>query len=1040
MMKRLTGKTRSEQVGRAVSALVGGADAAEPLAELGFHDPATAARLLQPLIAYPDLLNKLLALLATDVSPDAALVGLIRLAESRRPADPAAEIASFPHPLLKRLATAMGASQFMADLLVRHSNNLDWLRIQKIGEARTVETFLAEFSRAVSGIREPEARRVESIHCHRRELMRLALRRLMKHSDELGMARELSDLASATLQWAINELMPAIVARHGEPLIEHEKGCVPFAIIGMGKLGGRELNFSSDIDLLFVYGAEGNTRGRADGSHAVTNHEFFTRLAEELLAYLMNPTDEGSFYRVDMRLRPEGASGPLVRSIDGYEFYYETQAHPWERLALLKARPVAGDADLGRRFSAMTRPLIYDPLHKGRLVQKMRELKQSIDHVVATRDAAHREIKRGTGGIREIEFLVQTQQMLHGEGQPALWAQSTIEALSALANAGLIPTAQARQEAEDYVFLRTVEHRLQMTNLRQTHMLPADPRELGLLAGRCGIASGDKLMERWNAISARVHKAFTEFFMAVDDSAARDAPSARAAALILSGEPEATVLPHLAAFGLASPSALKMLRRLSGLGRHYLTLEGRRAWAQILPRLLELARANPQPEIALANFESFLVASGSLAGYYEILLRNGPLFDLLFLAMGSGNVLARTMIAHPELFDYLYEPTEISRGADEPALRERLERWSATADSDDAFARGLSRFKRFEHLMSGLGKLGNFISFETFNARLCLTAELVVRAVLKRAASEMGLGAEPRGFAVLAMGKLGAREFNQFTDLDLIFVCDESFAAGTPSPAETAASLGERVMALLTLTTKEGRPYEVDARLRPEGASAPLVPPLGRYLDYFRQRAQIWEMQSIMKLRPIAGDLELAGRLMAGVRERIVSRLETVDLAAEIRSMRARMEQSRKIPRWVSLDFKTGRGGIVDLEFIAQFIQLSGLARDPGLMGLGPLAVFLRSAERGTRGAESTQNEKPILLEPSVAEQLRDDYTWLRRLEDRTRLLFESDRSWIPEAGEKLEALERACRPLLAGSARSLTDHVTAVLIRNRRQFEAILG
>lgn len=1036
-MKNPVSKNRAERVERAVTALVDGGDAEAYLREVGLRDPATAARLIQPLVPLRALLEKVLMLLASEVAPDAALVGLIRLAESRRYADPAAEIASFAPPLLKRLVTVMGASQFMADLLVRQPDTLDWLKAQKIAQPRAIESFIAEFSHATSNIREAEPRRIAAIRCHRRELLRLALRRLTKHSDELSMARELSDLASATLQWAINELMPALVARHGEPLAERD--AVPFAVIGMGKLGGRELNFSSDIDLLFVYGAEGSTRGGADGSHAVANHEFFTRLAEELLAYLMNPTAEGSFYRVDMRLRPEGASGPLARSIDAYEFYYETQAHPWERLALLKARPVAGDPDLGRRFAAMTRPLIFDPLHKGRLVQQMRELKQSIDQVVATRDAASREIKRGTGGIREIEFLVQTMQMLHGEGQPALWAQSSIEALSALATAGLMPTTQARLLAEDYVFLRTVEHRLQMTNLRQTHMLPTDEAELELLARRCGLAGAQKLMQRWHAVSARVHKAFTDFFMAVDDSAARDEPAVRAAALILSGEPEANILPHLAPFGLASPSALKMLRRLSGLGRHYLTLEGRRAWTELLPRLLDQARANPQPEIALANFESFVVASGSLAGYYEILLRNGALFDLLFLALGSGNILARTLIAHPEFFDYLYDPTEISRGPEEPALRERIEHWTAKAATDDAFARALSRFKYFEHLMAGLGKLGGFLSFEAFNARLCLAAELVVKAVLKRAANEMNVGSETPRFAILAMGKLGAREFNHFTDLDLIFVWDEGFAPGAPNPAETAAALGARIMTLLTLTTSEGRPYEVDARLRPEGASAPLAPPLGRYLDYFRQRAQIWELQSMMKLRPIAGDPELAGRLVDGLRERIVARLEGVDLAGEICSMRRRMEQAHKTPRWVSLDFKTGRGGIVDLEFIAQFIQLGGLAKDGGLMGLGPLAVFARNAECGVRNAEFKANA-PVALDSSVAEQLRDDYVWLRRLEDRARLLFETDRSWIPSAGEKLQALERACRPLLVGTNSSLTDQVTAVLIRNRRQFESILN
>ncbi len=1029
-------QSRRRAVARAAAALAdgpGGTGSAAPsLREAGFLRPDDAARVADALRrgleggARAEALDRTIAAAAATPAPDQALVNLTRLGEALRPDSPGGALAGLSDASLAQAAAVGGTSQFLADLLARHPEHLAWLAGQELAEARTKPALASELAAASADPAYEGDRRLAALRAQRRELLRLALRRMLGYSDEMTMAGELSDLAAATLEWGLEALTPALVERFGPPIAEGM--ATPFAVIGMGKLGGHELNFSSDIDLLFVYGAEGRTKGRGDGSGIITNHQFFTRLAEGLIATLMEPTEEGYFYRVDVRLRPEGASGPLVRGLDAYEVYYSAQAHPWERLALLKARAVAGDARLGRRFEAITRPLIYDPLHRGQLVKKMRELKQGIDRMVASKEGGEREIKRGTGGIREIEFLVQTLQMLHGETRENLWAAGTLEAIEALTVAGYLPAAQARTMREDYILLRTLEHRLQMEQLRQTHTLPAEAEALDLIARRCGIEGerpGEALRERWQATAARVHAAFVEFFNPLEAGRPED-PAELAAEAVLGGEPEARVLPLLVPFGLGTAAALKSMRRLGGQGAtHYLTVEGRRAYEAMLPELLRAAGDSPRPEAALIHFESFMNATGAAAGYFEILGGNPALLGLLLAAMGSGDTPARTLIAHPEFIDYLSDPGELTRGADRPGMRRRLEEWSPASAPEEVFCRGLARAKRYEHLMSALGKVSGLLEYEGAAARLCAMAELVVERAFARAARELRIDAAHGGFAVLAMGKLGGGEFNQFTDLDLVFAWEEGFAEGR-SASETGHALAERLIALLTMQTAEGAAYAVDLRLRPEGTSAPLAPPVGRYLDYFRQRAQVWEWQSMMKLRTLAGDKEVGGRLVAGLREIIAERVRGVDLAREIKAMRARMEAARKLPRWVFCDFKAGYGGIVDLEFAAQFVQLRHLAEEPELMGLGPPAVLERGATRGW-------------LEGAMAARMAEDYRWLRRLEDRVRLLFETERSWLPDGGEKLAALERASGRLLLGRAGDLKNEVGAVLQRNRKHFNHLL-
>lgn len=1037
------------QAASAADALVAGdhAGAAHRLEQLGFADSGAMRHLLHlgsevPEAERPGWFSLAIAALAASPDPDLALVHLLRYEESAR-ADGGETVAGMAPDWLERLALLSGFSPFLSSLLIRFPHWAGWLRTEAgIEHARSPADVEAVLAGVLQETDDPRARRLALLRASRRELLRLGARRIFDLSDESTMAAELSDLAAATLRIALAEVMRGLVDRFGRPYEEASDGTLArrhtarFAVIAMGKLGGRELNFSSDIDLMFVYSEEGWTSGRDDGTGRITNHQFFTRVGEELVRYLTEATEEGFFYRVDTRLRPDGETGPLARSLTAYEIYYTTQAHPWERPALLKARWIAGDARLGATFEEMVRPLVFNPLHGDLLIEHIQDLKQRIDHEVTRRLTADREVKRGTGGIREIEFLVQTLQMLHGAHHPDLAVSGSLEAIDALERHGLLPADQARHMRDDYLFLRTLEHRLQMMQLRQTHLLPTEPRILDALARRCGIeaesgrSAGERLMDRWHETSRRVHADFVAFFGSDEDVvpiADGGDPVRVATRAVLSDLPESQALPLLEPLGLASSPILKALRRMAGQGRtHYLTTSGRETFERLLPAMLQDLADTPRPEAALTSLESLIGASGASAGYFELFLQSPETRSLLLHAFGSSGDVAQTFIAHPEFIDYLSDPAALHGAADREAMRARLDQWLVRTRDDHARLAAMARFKRLEYLLTVLGEIGMLLDYAEATDRMTATAELLVEQARRDSAAAMGLPPDGEGFAVLSMGKFGAGELNFYSDLDLIFVWDERFNAGGRPQAEAAEELANGLIVRLTTATNEGRIYEVDARLRPEGQSAPLAPPVERYIEYYGRRAEPWEFQSAMQLRPVAGDRELGHRLRHAIGAVIARRASEFELAGEIRSMRRRMEASVRLPRWVFCDFKRGPGGTVDLEFTAQYLQLLHLHDDAELIGLGPRLAFERLEGHG-------------LIDAALAAELEQRYLWLRMLERRTRRLLGSDRSAIPGSGDKLEALERVCRPLLE-PGESLLDRVARELRRNRALFEQVLG
>jgi glutamate-ammonia-ligase adenylyltransferase len=646
------------------------------------------------------------------------------------------------------------------------------------------------------------------------------------------------------------------------------------------------------------------------------------------------------------------------------------------------------------------------------------------------------DLKRGRGGIRELEFLVQTLQLLHGARDPAARNPAIVEVVEALARAGRLTPAEAKSIRQDYLFLRVVENRIQLLEARQTHALPKDAAALESLARRCG-SDGAALLAQLSEVAGRVHRRFVERFgesAAQSPSAALRSPSARAAARLSEGAREAELIPLLAPFGLESPGAIACLKRLGGGGSVYLDEAARRRWGEIAPKLIEAAGASARPAQALARLESFLAAAGSMAGMYEIFGANPRVPELLLQAFGATDVWARTLTAHPEYLDYLLDARQLAEDPAKAALRERLDKWISTSGIMlHTPSAALARFRAFEYMMAGIAELAGLATYEEAVARLTRIAEAIIERALDWT---VGDSKNYRGFSILAMGKLGASELHYASDLDLIFVYE---GESGDWDEDRASGVATRLLETLTATTSEGRAFAADARLRPEGQNAPLAPARSRYLDYYRGRADLWELQSLMKLRPIAGDMQLGERLKSELIQIAADRIETMgaeDVTKRIVEMRRRIEEAARTPEWVLCDFKKGPGGSIDIEFIAQRIQLLHLRERPEWVGLAADRVI----ERALRPLVAQPPSAVIPGELALARELIADYLFLRRLESRARLLFETDRSQAPAGGEKWEALARAAADLTSPGARDLRDGLLQTLRRVRNRFDRIMG
>lgn len=744
----------------------------------------------------------------------------------------------------------------------------------------------------------------------------------------------LSVFAETALDASVRHLLSAGAASGeivlADPLApDRESG---FVVLGMGKLGARELNYSSDIDLIVLFDGE---KARYAGRRSPA--QFFARLAQDLVRLMEERTADGYVFRTDLRLRPDPASTLPAISMLAALGYYESAGQNWERAALIKARAVAGDRDAGAAFLAELRPFLWRKNLDFAAIQDIHSIKRQINaHRGGGRiTAAGHNVKLGRGGIREIEFFAQTQQLIWGGRFPDLRTIGTCQSLTALAAAGRISDQAAAELTEAYRFLRRVEHRLQMIDDAQTHTLPSDAGGLARFATFLGFASLDaftaELRHHLDAVERRYAALFEE------------APTlAGPGNLVFTGsDDDPETLRTLGQLGFADPAAVAAIIRGWHHGRYRATRSqrARELLTELVPRLLHAFGGSSNPDGAFLRFDQFLARLPAGVQLFSLFQRNAALVALVAEIMGAGARLADQLARRPGLLDGVLTEGFFDPPPPRATLAAELDRVLGDArDYEDVLdlARRWVSDRKFQ---IGVQLLRERLDGDSAGAAFADIAEVAIAGLLPRVVTEFARAhGEVAGgkLVVLGLGKLGGREMTVTSDLDLILVYDapasvETSDGARPLPVPTYyARLAQRLTSALTAVTPEGNLYDVDMRLRPSGTAGPLASSLTAFRRYHSELAWTWEQMALTRARAVAGSSEFADQVMATVREVLIRPRDAGRLAVDVADMRRRIaEQHRGPSMW---DVKHCRGGLIDIEFIAQYLQLRDAAREPRVL------------------------------------------------------------------------------------------------------------
>jgi glutamate-ammonia-ligase adenylyltransferase len=759
----------------------------------------------------------------------------------------------------------------------------------------------------------------------------------------------LSDLAEAALGALVRHLLAAAAAA-GEialPDAEEPERDSGLIVLGVGKLGARELNYSSDVDLIILFDGE---KTRYTGNRSPP--QFFAGLAQNLARLMAERAADGYVFRTDLRLRPDPGSTLPAMSVLAALTYYESAGQNWERAALIKARAVAGDRAAGARFLTELKPFLWRKHLDFAAIQDIHSIKRQIDaHRGGGRIAvAGHDVKLGRGGIREIEFFAQTQQLIWGGRFPALRAAGTVDALAALEAAGRISAETAAEMTEAYRFLRRVEHRLQMVDDAQTHVIPADPAALGHIATFLGFPSRDAFSAALLRRLATVEKRYAALF---EEAPALSGPGN----LVFTGtEDDPDTLKTLAALGFADPPAVAGMIRGWHHGR-YRAMRSERArelLTELVPGLLRAFAASPNPDLALLRFDQFLSRLPAGVQLFSLFLRNGMLLDLVAEIMGAGPRLAEQLARRPALLDAVLSDGFFGSPPSRADLVGELDALLAPARHYEEVLDLVRRWVGDRKFQIGVQLSRGRLDGETSGGAFADVAETAIASLLPYVAGALAKshGNVPGGaLVVLGLGKLGSREMTVTSDLDLILIYDapEAVEASTgPRPLAVStyyARLCHRLINALTVMTPEGNLYEVDMRLRPSGTKGPVATSLAAFRRYHDESAWTWEQMALTRARVVAGPEALGETVMALVREVLTQPRDHDRLVVDVAEMRQRMaEQHRNPPPW---DVKHRRGGLIDIEFIAQYLQLRDAAAQPKVLHQNTGAALAALAEAG---------------------------------------------------------------------------------------------
>lgn len=770
----------------------------------------------------------------------------------------------------------------------------------------------------------------------RRIMVRIAWAQALRLISDEAVLQQLSVLAETVIVAAREWLYSACCREWGTPC--NAQGVPqPMLVLGMGKLGGGELNFSSDIDLIFAWPENGVTQG---GRRELDNAQFFTRLGQRLIKVLDQPTQDGFVYRVDMRLRPFGESGPLVLSFAALEDYYQEQGRDWERYAMVKARIMGDDeGDHASELRAMLRPFVFRRYIDFSVIQSLRNMKGMIAREVRRRGLKD-NIKLGAGGIREIEFIVQVFQLIRGGREPALQSRSLLPTLAAIDQLHLLPEGDAEKLRAAYLWLRRLENLLQSINDEQTQTLPGDELNRARLAWGMGVESWDALSSQLEAHMAAVRRIFNELIGDDDAESADEALSEQWRELWQDALQEEDSTPGIA--HLSDEDRRRVVALIADfrheLDKRPIGQRGRQVLDHLMPHLLSDVCSRADAPVPLSRLTPLLTGIVTRTTYLELLSEfPGALKHLISLCAASPMVasqLARYPILLDELLDpaTLYQPTAMNAYRDE--LRQYLLR--VPEEDEEQQLEALRQFKQAQLLRVAAADIAGTLPVMKVSDHLTWLAEAIIDAVVQQAWGQMvkryGQPAhlhdrEGRGFAVVGYGKLGGWELGYSSDLDLVFLHDCPMDVMTDGEREIDGRqfylrLAQRIMHLFSTRTSSGILYEVDARLRPSGAAGMLVTTAEAFADYQKNEAWTWEHQALARARVVYGDPQLTVQFDAIRRDILLTPREGTKLQTEVREMREKMRAHLGNKQKDRFDLKTDEGGITDIEFIAQYLVL----------------------------------------------------------------------------------------------------------------------
>jgi [glutamine synthetase] adenylyltransferase / [glutamine synthetase]-adenylyl-L-tyrosine phosphorylase len=983
--------------------------------------------------ALRDLCHPLGRFLPRCPDPDMALNNLERFL-----ANPAGA-QQLPHLLEGRARTLeillqwFSTSQYFSDLLATNPDYLDMLRVPLRSSPSQAE-MQAQLQAEVDAAFEDSAVLRAFRRFRQRQLLRIGTNDIIRDRPFEEITRDISRVADAALEVALATALRHARNRFGEP---YTNGGQPArcAIIAFGKHGGKELNYSSDIDLMFIYDEEGATRGKRVTS--VSHEEFFGRVVSEVVRLLSAHTDQGQAYRIDLRLRPEGQRGPLARSLASTLSYYDTLGRTWERQALIKIRPVAGDLKLGEQFLKAIDPFVYRKYLSFAEINGIKALKRRIEQKAGQAGVSDTEVKTGHGGIRDVEFTIQFLQLLNGGDLPDVRQRNTLKAMQALERVGCLTDQEYNILDNTYRFLRKTEHRLQLLFDLQTHRLPEGEEELYKLALRMGYGQsngradrrkprpeelGPAAGSRSDPLSAFLHDygektslnrkildhLLHQTFQGEDGQAEPESD------LILDPNPDpATVRAVLGRYPFRDvQGAYNNLVQLAQESVPFLsTRRCRHFLASIAPQLLRALAETPDPDMALVNLEKVTASLGAKAVLWELFSFNTPSLKLYVELCAWSQFLSEILINNPGMIDELLDSLVLNQPRTAEELRKELAELCRGASDLDPI---LHSFQDKELLRIGVRDILGKDSIQETTASLSDLAETILVQIallqepplVKRFGLPYLTDGERAGqasrFALLGLGKLGGRELSYHSDLDLILVYEGDGRTGPPPGATRFdrfeltdnfhffTELAQRIIKATSFLGPMGRLYHVDMRLRPTGKSGSLVTPFMEFRRYFEEGgAQLWERQALTRAQLVYSDADFGRQVMDFVEQVAYGTPWKPELADEIWAMRERLEASRS-----ERDLKRGFGGIVDVEFLVQMFQIK-YGRDFPALRTGNTWQALDALR--TTG----------LISEGEHALLRGSYDFLRLVESRLRIVHNRSLDELPGGVEDMEKLAR---------------------------------